>query len=176
MTSKKNKARSPKEANPKKFKKKTSVLVTDKVDYVDYKDVNLLARFVSDRSKIRNRRVTGNNVQQQRDIATAVKNAREMALLPYTKRVSQSRAGRPRDGGRDGDGRRDRGDRDQAPTQETVNETTASEGAVTQAGAMRRARDLRDAADRDSATSIATALVPKIITISVKSAHDGKLY
>ena len=117
MTSKKNKARAPKEVN-KKFKKKTSVLVTDKVEFVDYKDVNLLNRFVSDRSKIRNRRVTGNTVQQQRDIANAVKNAREMALLPYTKRVSQTRAGRPprdRDedggggrGGRgDGEGRRD---------------------------------------------------------------------
>ena len=90
MTSKKNRARAPKEVN-KKFKKKTSVLVTDKVEFVDYKDVNLLNRFVSDRSKIRNRRVTGNTVQQQRDIANAVKNAREMALLPYTKRVSQTR-------------------------------------------------------------------------------------
>jgi len=115
MTSKKNRARAPKEIN-KKFKKKTSVLVTDKVDFIDYKDVNLLNRFVSDRSKIRNRRVTGNTVQQQREIANAVKNAREMALLPYTKRVSQTRAGRPprdRDedggGGRrgDGEGRRD---------------------------------------------------------------------
>ena len=124
MTSKKNKARSPKDANPKKFKKKTSVLVTEKVEYVDYKDVNLLTRFVSDRSKIRNRRVTGNNVQQQRDIATAVKTAREMALLPYTKRVSQSRAGRPRDG----EGRRDRDrDREQTPAPETVNETTTTE-------------------------------------------------
>ena len=105
MTSKKNKARAPKEVN-KKFKKKTSVLVTDKVDFVDYKDVNLLNRFVSDRSKIRNRRVTGNTVQQQRDIANAVKNAREMALLPYTKRVSQTRAGRPpRDRDEDGGGR-----------------------------------------------------------------------
>jgi len=130
MTSKKNKARSPKDANPKKFKKKTSVLVTDKVEYVDYKDVNLLARFVSDRSKIRNRRVTGNNVQQQRDIATAIKNAREMALLPYTKRVAQSRTGRPPREGRDGDGRRDRDrDRDQATAPETVNETaTALDG------------------------------------------------
>ncbi len=106
MTSKKNKARAPKEVN-KKFKKKTSVLVTDKVEFVDYKDVNLLNRFVSDRSKIRNRRVTGNTVQQQRDIANAVKNAREMALLPYTKRVSQTRAGRPpRDRDEDGGGRR----------------------------------------------------------------------
>ena len=110
MTSKKNKARAPKEIN-KKFKKKTSVLVTDKVDFVDYKDVNLLNRFVSDRSKIRNRRVTGNTVQQQRDIANAVKNAREMALLPYTKRVSQTRAGRPpRDRDEDGGGRGGRGD------------------------------------------------------------------
>ncbi len=103
MTSKKNRARTPKEANPKKFKKKTSVLVTEKVEYVDYKDVNLLQRFVSDRSKIRNRRVTGNNVQQQREVANAIKNAREMALLPYTKRVSTQRAGRPP---RDGDGER----------------------------------------------------------------------
>jgi len=107
MTSKKNKARAPREANPKKFKKKTSVLVTDKVEFVDYKDVNLLQRFVSDRSKIRNRRVTGNDVQQQRDIANAIKNAREMALIPYTKRVSQTRAGRPP---RDGEDRRPRRD------------------------------------------------------------------
>ncbi len=100
MTSKKNKARAPKDTNPKKFKKKTSVLVTDKIEYVDYKDVNLLSRFVSDRSKIRNRRVSGNTVQQQRDIANAIKNSREMALLPYTKRVSNTRPGRPsRDGG-----------------------------------------------------------------------------
>ncbi len=106
--SKRNKPRAPKEgANPKKFKKKTSVLVTDKVEYIDYKDVNLLTRFVSDRSKIRNRRVTGNSVQQQREIANAVKNAREMALLPYTKRVAQTRTSRPP---RDGEGRRERGE------------------------------------------------------------------
>jgi small subunit ribosomal protein S18 len=120
MTSKKNKARAPREANPKKFKKKTSVLLTDKVEFVDYKDVNLLQRFVSDRSKIRNRRVTGNDVQQQRDIANAIKNAREMALIPYSKRVSQTRAGRPP---RDGDDRRERGPRrDEAATTEV--ETT----------------------------------------------------
>ena len=107
MTSKKNKARAPLQLN-KKFKKKTSVLITEKVEYIDYKDVNLLQRFVSDRSKIRNRRVTGNDVQQQRDIANAIKNAREMALIPYSKRVSQTRAGRPP---RDGDDRRERGPR-----------------------------------------------------------------
>jgi small subunit ribosomal protein S18 len=107
-SNKKSKPRAPKDgANPKKFKKKTSILLTDKVEYVDYKDVNLLTRFVSDRSKIRNRRVTGNTVQQQRDIALAIKNSREMALLPYTKRVAQTRTSRPP---RDGDSRRERGE------------------------------------------------------------------
>jgi len=114
MTSKKNKARTPREVNPKKFKKKTSALVTEKVDFVDYKDVNLLNRFVSDRSKIRNRRVAGNTVQQQRDIAQAIKIAREMALIPYAKRVSQTRAGRPP---RDGEGRRERNEEQVASSQ-----------------------------------------------------------
>jgi len=83
--------------NPnKKIKKKTSILTADRGDYVDYKDVNLLQRFISDRSKIRARRVTGNNVQQQRDIAIAIKNARELALLPYTKRVVTTRGSRSR--------------------------------------------------------------------------------
>ena len=122
MTSKKNKARAPRETNPKKFKKKTSVLVTDKIEYVDYKDVNLLSRFVSDRSKIRNRRVTGNTVQQQRDIANAIKNSREMALIPYTKRVSNTRPGRPpRDGERGP--RRDAA----AATEETTTEVEGTE-------------------------------------------------
>ena len=96
MTSKKNsKVRAPKDApSNKKIKKKTSVLTIEKVEYVDYKDVNVLTRFVSDRSKIRNRRVSGNSVQQQRDIANAIKNAREMALLPYTKRTVSTRAPR----------------------------------------------------------------------------------
>lgn len=118
MTSKKNKARAPRETNPKKFKKKTSVLVTDKVEYVDYKDVNLLTRFVSDRAKIRNRRVTGNSVQQQREIANAIKNSREMALIPYTKRVSSTRPGRPpRDGERGP--RRDAAERTDEVTEDT---------------------------------------------------------
>ncbi|MGW1739673.1 30S ribosomal protein S18 [Nocardia sp. NPDC001965] len=50
---------------------------------IDYKDVPLLRKYVSERGKIRARRVTGNCVQHQRDIAIAVKNSREMALLPY---------------------------------------------------------------------------------------------
>jgi small subunit ribosomal protein S18 len=56
------------------------------VSYVDYKDTDLLRRFISDRGKIRSRRVTGITVQQQRQLARAIKNAREMALLPYASR------------------------------------------------------------------------------------------
>ena len=56
------------------------------VTYIDYKDTDLLRKFVSDRGKIRSRRVTGVNAQQQRQLAAAIKNAREMALLPYSTR------------------------------------------------------------------------------------------
>ena len=70
----------------KKQRKKFCVFCKEQVKYVDYKDVSLLRKFVSDRGKIRARRVTGNCAQHQRDVATAVKNAREMALLPYTTR------------------------------------------------------------------------------------------
>lgn len=104
MASKKNRARA-RDANPRKFKKKTSVLVIDKVEYIDYKDVDLLTKFMSDRAKIRNRRVSGNDLQQQREVANAVKIAREMALLPYTRRVASTRTG-----GRRGP---DRGERDE---------------------------------------------------------------
>ena len=65
-------------------RRKSCHFCKDKVTYVDYKDTGLLRKFVSDRGKIRARRVTGNCVQHQRDIAMAVKNAREMALLPYS--------------------------------------------------------------------------------------------
>ncbi len=102
-----------KDANPRKYKKKTSPLIIDKVEYVDYKDVDLLSRFMSDRAKIRNMRVSGNDRQQQLDIANAIKIAREMALLPYAKRVASAGRGRP---GRDGErrGRRDEGLENQA--------------------------------------------------------------
>ena len=125
MASKKNRARSARDLNPRKFKKKTSVLVIEKVEYVDYKDVDLLQRFMSDRAKIKNRRVAGNTLQQQREIANAVKVAREMALLPYAKRVASTRTGgRGRDGGREA-GR----DRDTSLT-EDVNETIVDDETI----------------------------------------------
>ena len=108
MTSKSNKIRMAKAAIRKTGKKKPNAIDTERVKFVDYKDINLLQRFMSDRSKIRGQRIAGTTVQQQRDIANAVKNAREMALLPYAKRVSSTRAPRP---GSDREDRGDRGDR-----------------------------------------------------------------
>jgi small subunit ribosomal protein S18 len=68
----------------RKPKKKQNPLKAAKITYIDYKDTTLLRKFISDRGKIRARRVTGVTVQEQRQIAAAIKNAREMALLPYT--------------------------------------------------------------------------------------------
>lgn len=86
--------------NARRSKKKVSILTQEQVEYIDYKDVNLLKRFMSDRAKVRARRVTGNDAQQQAEIARAIKNAREMALLPYTNRVVQPRGNRDRGGDR----------------------------------------------------------------------------
>jgi len=68
----------------RKLKKKQNPLKAAGVTYIDYKDTALLRKFISDRGKIRARRVTGVTVQQQRQLAAAIKNAREMALLPYS--------------------------------------------------------------------------------------------
>jgi len=149
MASKKNKARNAREANPRKFKKKTSVLVTDKVEFIDYKDVDLLQRFMSDRAKIRNRRVAGNTLQQQREVANAVKIAREMALLPYAKRVASTRTG-----GRRGEGRGERGEgrgyRDESNNE--ANEATLADDAVDTGDTG----DTADAAATDAANDAAS--------------------
>jgi small subunit ribosomal protein S18 len=67
-------------------KRKECYFTKNKITYIDYKDVDLLSRFLSERGKIRSARVTGTRPQYQRLLAQAVKNAREMALLPYTTR------------------------------------------------------------------------------------------
>ncbi|HZE41202.1 MAG TPA: 30S ribosomal protein S18 [Stackebrandtia sp.] len=76
-----------KAAPVRKPKKKSNPLDKEGITYVDFKDTALLRKFISDRGKIRARRVTGVTAQQQRQIARAVKNAREMALLPYTSQT-----------------------------------------------------------------------------------------
>jgi len=68
----------------RKLKKKVCAFCKDKTTYIDYKDTPLLRKYISDRGKIRARRVSGNCRQHQRDVAVAIKNSREMALLPYT--------------------------------------------------------------------------------------------
>ena len=140
MTSKKNKARSARETN-RKFKKKANPIKVEKVEYIDYKDVNLLQKFMTDRSKIRGQKLAGVSVQEQRDIANAIKNAREMALLPYTKRTVSTRAPR--------------------------------------AGSDRREEEGNlelEAADRDSARTVAEALSAKPLTIKAKAGNEGRLF
>ncbi|MFB7227714.1 30S ribosomal protein S18 [Streptomyces sp. CA-278952] len=68
----------------KPLKNRPNPLDAARITYIDYKDTDLLRRFISDRGKIRSRRVTRISARQQRQMAAAIKNAREMALLPYT--------------------------------------------------------------------------------------------
>ena len=84
----------------RRTKKKVCIFCKDHVEWVDYKDVNLLRKFMSDRGKIRARRVSGNCAQHQRDVATAIKTARELAMLPYTQRTTSERPGGRGPGGR----------------------------------------------------------------------------
>ncbi|RSS82189.1 30S ribosomal protein S18 [Streptomyces sp. WAC06614] len=73
--------------NPlKPLKARPNPLDAAGITSIDYKDTDLLRKFISDRGKIRSRRVTRVTTQQQRQLATAIKNAREMALLPYGTR------------------------------------------------------------------------------------------
>lgn len=68
----------------------------DRVEYIDYKDTKLLRKFVTDRGKIKPRRVTGLCAQHQKDIANAVKRARIMALMPFAVTVVSKRGDRRR--------------------------------------------------------------------------------
>ncbi|CAB4817323.1 unannotated protein [freshwater metagenome] len=96
--------RAPKDLN-RRIKKKPCQFCREQTVWIDYKDLNTLRKFMSDRGKIRARRTTGNCEQHQHDIAEAIKTARELVLLPYTQRTVTERPG-----GRRGD-RGDRGDR-----------------------------------------------------------------
>ena len=104
MASKKNKARSARDLEPSQIQEEDQ-----RSRHREGRVHRLQGRrpaqpFMSDRAKIKNRRVAGNTLQQQREVANAVKVAREMALLPYAKRVASTRTGgrAGRDGGRDG--------------------------------------------------------------------------
>lgn len=73
----------------------------DKIEQVDYKDISALRRFISERGKIRSRRITGACRRHQNQVSRAIKRARELALLPYVAEPANERSG----------GRRDREDR-----------------------------------------------------------------
>jgi small subunit ribosomal protein S18 len=107
--------RAPKDLG-RRVKKKPCALCKDKSPWVDYKDVPMLRKYMSDRGKIRSRRVTGNCAQHQRALAMAIKTARELVLLPYTQRTVTERPG-GRGGGRD------RGER----AERTLSDTLGSE-------------------------------------------------
>ena len=96
--------RAPKDLG-RRIKKKPCQLCKDHVDWVDYKNANMLKRYMSERGKIRARRVSGNCEQHQHDIAEAIKTARELALLPYTQRTVTERRGGGRGRDREGRGR-----------------------------------------------------------------------
>ena len=71
-------------------------------EWVDYKDINVLRRFVNDRGRIRARGATGACSQHQRDVAVAIKTARELALMPYAVRTGMPGPGDRRGGERQG--------------------------------------------------------------------------
>lgn len=71
-----------------KRRKKVDYIAANKIEYVDYKDTELLSRFVSERGKILPRRVTGTSAKNQRKVTTAIKRARVMALMPFGERTS----------------------------------------------------------------------------------------
>ena len=97
--------RRDKKGGPGAGRRKSCGLCRDKVDQVDYKDVTTLKKYVSDRGKIRSRRITGACRRHQNQVATAVKRAREIALLPYVgdNREDRDERGRPRRDDRDRD-------------------------------------------------------------------------
>ena len=75
--------RTPRRPKFKKVKRKVCFFTVQKIDFIDYKNVALLRRFVSERGKILSRRTTGTNARYQRMLTTAIKRAREIALLPF---------------------------------------------------------------------------------------------
>ncbi|MBC7229904.1 MAG: 30S ribosomal protein S18 [Actinobacteria bacterium] len=77
------------EGYARKPRKKVCYFCSEKIDHIDYKDVPLLKKYLSEKGKIRPRRVTGNCAQHQVRLALAIKSAREMALIPYTSRQGE---------------------------------------------------------------------------------------
>jgi small subunit ribosomal protein S18 len=93
--------RRDKKGGPGSGRRKPCPYCKEKIEQVDYKDVGALRRFISERGKIRSRRITGACRRHQSQVARAIKRARELALLPYAAEPAAEQRG----------GRRDREDR-----------------------------------------------------------------
>ena len=115
--------RAPKIDTRRGAKKKPCSFCQHGVGSVDYKDLAQLRKYISDRGKIRGRKVSGNCQQHQRDVTDSIKTARELALLPYTQRtVTERRGGRGRD---------DRGPRGPRPDRDAAERSAEVETAAT---------------------------------------------
>ena len=68
---------------PNRKRKKVCIFCADKIENIDYKDVQRLRKFISERGKILPRRISGACAKHQREVNTAIKRARQVALLPY---------------------------------------------------------------------------------------------
>jgi small subunit ribosomal protein S18 len=95
--------RRDRKGGPSAGRRKSCPYCRDKIEQVDYKDLSMLRRMISDRGKIRSRRITGACRRHQSQVARAVKRARELALLPYVAEGSDHRSGRGDRGDRDRD-------------------------------------------------------------------------
>ena len=114
--------RAPKIDTRRGAKKKPCSFCQHGVGSVDYKDLAQLRKYISDRGKIRGRKVSGNCQQHQRDVTDSIKTARELALLPYTQRTVTERHG--------GRGRDDRGPRGPRPDREGAERSSDAEATL----------------------------------------------
>jgi small subunit ribosomal protein S18 len=105
------------------------IFCAEHATWVDYKDVALLRRFISDRGRIKARGATGTCAQHQRDVATAIKTARELALLPYAVRLLQTERRGDRGRGRRGGGDGPPGEASSGPGSDSTSEPAQREAA-----------------------------------------------
>ncbi len=147
--------RATKDTRPR-GRKKVCVFCKEHAEWVDYKDVNLLHRFMSDRGKIRARRVTGNCAQHQRDVAIAIKTARELALLPYARRTVSER-GPGRGSSRGGPRPSDREPRQEAVPVDTDDAAVGLDGSGED---LEGVEDVEDVEDVEEATEAEAEVAP----------------
>ena len=139
---------------PRKGRPKICIFCAEHATWVDYKDVTVLRRFVNDRGRIKSRGATGTCAQHQRDVAIAVKTARELALMPYSIRASASESRGSRGGDRRGGGRGPAAA--DSSESETSEESPGSEGRADEADETGESDDTAVGEAADSAAEVTT--------------------